>query len=525
MSESTWQFDLNEPGMTPFHRAGLLGLAASLKTRQLRDKFRHDIEGNRMRLQGLDTGTEAIHAFLRALYPIEKGGLIAFPLYRQLVDAHRAAIQSILFNTFLQHPQSRDAGKDIQVNVGVSEGDRGYKFKPLKDFEHRSERTAARIADAKDRNHSIPIAGWAMPGAVVKHIAYTKQTTWEDTPERYLLLMCAPLGCLWYAARAYLMNGDWDPKTQTVVVALQPTDLAEQADALYDFYDSTTNENPRLNLVAGVSDATLQAAVTLGLSEAEYNLSSGFYVMRFGKVGWSSQQKTRTGIMTVQLPPRFAAKTYGDILAYLPNHPYTTSTGYQDEQVMPMKERIAQNVLEQKPWYLGISEFMAGKRGKFMRQKLWKEGMRALVEKPHLWDDEVKREFVALMYEAIYNRYGRASAKAKVAGSSLQRALSREYERMVLEFSHCRTRDMLRETLMRFVAQTFPRFKDGTSQENPERDVLFRLVFQNEDWKEVRDLCLLAIATYKGRHANEVATGLDETSDAVGDDTENAENH
>jgi CRISPR-associated protein Cas8a1/Csx13 len=406
-------------------------------------------------------------------------------------------------------PQSRTVSKDIQVSAGVSEGDRTFQFKPLIDFRHRMKETAKTIADARQKGDPIPIAGWAMPGAVVKHIAHNA-TSWQDTPERYLLLMCAPLGCLWYSARAYTVNGDWDQRTQTIVVVPQPTDLEKQADALYKHYRYSINRQPRMNLVAGVADAALQAAVTFEIPRGDYRVASGFYVMRFGTVAWS-QQKTRTGALSIQNPQGSASNIYRNVMQYLSNCTYTTSAGQEDELVMPMKERIAKNVLEGKPWYLGISEFMTGKRGRLMRRKEWREGMRLLVEKTNPWTEGVKREFVELMHEAISNRYGRISAKAKAAGADLQRAFSREYDRMVLDFLHCRTREMLRETLMRFIAQTYPRFKDGGARENSEREVLFRIAFQNHDWREVKDLCLLAIATYRGRYASEVASGLNES--------------
>ncbi len=504
--------------MTPLHRAGLIGLAASCRTDKVRDWLAARgvavrIDGNRFIIEGLTCEAEVLHAFLTLLYEIDEDGLIRFPLFARLNQSERAAVQNVMMASFLQHPKSRKADSRPVLRPRSEDNDKEYTFKPLRDFSHRSPGVAEEIAKARKHGKMIELAGWAMPGAMVKHNAHASATAIQDTPERFFLLMLAPLGCMWYTARAYTEAGDWDPRVEAVVVVPRATNLAEASERLYEFYTAQQLSVPRMELVAGVADAAMHAAVAFTITTQSYRVHHDLYAMCFGTVAWSKQQKTRTRVLTVAKPSRAMALTYREILKELGNLRYEREDGTQVVLVMPMRERIAENVLNHRPWYLGFSEYVLGQRGALLRR--WRKGLRNLVHNERVWDDEAKRMFVELIQQAVANRYGQVNEKAQQAGADRGRAFEREYQRMVLDFAHCRSRDMFRHTLVRFMAQTHPRLKQNeVVSKNIERDLLLRFAIEEPDWREVRDLCLLAIATYRSRYEEERrddATGWEET--------------
>ncbi len=508
MSDVTWSFDLFEPGMTSVHRAGMVGLLASLQLlAKEQDSLlpRLTIDGTRMVLNGVDSSMEGIHYLLLTLYRIEDG-LISFPIFQKLSAKVRSDIQSILLNTFLQHGKSRVMNGDVK-HVGDEE-EKSYSYRPLASFNHQSANTAKIISDSMISGKSIPVAGWAIPGAVAKHIAHNSQTTWEDSPERFLLLMCAPLGCLYYKASSVDAHGDWDKHTQSVIVVPQVNSLKQQSERLQDYYGEREQQTS-LEVVSGVSDAALLgASVCMGINQFGRDQGMNLYVMRFGNVPWSSQQKTRTGAVTAVIPDEETYYRCNDILVNISNRQAISKDGKSYVQVMPMRERIAENLLHGQPWYLGLHEFMSGKRRLLLDQKIWREGMRRLVERTDTWDSDVKRKFVELMQKAVNNRYGKVSNKAMSSGSDVRTALQKESDKIVLSFQHSRTREALRETVMQFVAWTKPKISDGSANELTEREILMKLFFDSQiDWREVRDLCSLAIATYRGSYAEKLVDG------------------
>lgn len=499
MTEPAWNFDLFEPGMTGFHRAGLVGLLASLQSGCMGDTVHWQVSGNKLSLSGIGDSEEDVHRLLQTIYHMEEG-LVSFPIFGpRLLAEVRADIQSILLQTFLQHGKSRELEPGLRV-VGAEE-DTPFQYKPLLDFKHRSLATAQVIVKSKKSGKFIPVAGWALPGAVTKHIAHL-DTSWEDTPERFLLLMCAPLGCLYFKAQSYDGNGDWDKRTQSVIVIPEAVNLEQQVTRLVHFYEGRSQET-RIGLVGGVSDAVLRAAMEVELEESIRGQGMQFYGMRFGDVPWSKQQKTRTGALTIRQVNKQVKEQYHSTIQWLGNQTRKSARGDTYQLVMPMRERIVENLLRREPWYLGFHKYMHGKRRRLMMT--WREGMRELVENRGNWDNNLKKGFVDVVQKSVNNRFGKVYSQAISASSDTRRAFSREYERMILSFQNCRTKEAFRETLMRFIAGTYPRLKSDTPGQLTERDILQRSIFEGEvDWKELRDLCLLAIATYRGTHASQL---------------------
>lgn len=519
MTEPAWKFDLFEPGMTGFHRAGLVGLLASLQSGCMGDTVHWQVSGNKFVLTGIGDSEEDIHRLLQTIYHTEEG-LVSFPIFGpRLLAEVRADIQSILLQTFLQHGKSRELEAGMRI-VGAEE-ETNFQYKPLLDFKHRSLATARVIAKSKKSGKFIPVAGWALPGAVTKHIAHL-DTSWEDTPERFLLLMCAPLGCLYFKAQSYDENGDWDKRTQSVIVVPEAVSLEKQAAKLTCFYEGRSQET-RISLVGGVSDAVLRAAIEMELEESTRRQGMQFYAMRFGDVAWSKQQKTRTGAVTVRKIDQQVRERYQSTVQWFDNQSRKSAKGETYQLVMPMRERIVENLLRGEPWYLGFQGYMHGKRRWLMMT--WREGMRELVENRGNWDSNLKKGFVDVVQKGVNNRFGKVYSQAISSGSDTRRAFSREYERMILSFQNCRTKEALRETLMRFIAGTYPRLKSDAPGQLTERDILQRSIFEGEvDWKELRDLCLLAIATYRGTHASQLDDEISDVEELEGSELMTKEN-
>ena len=509
-----WVFDLNGPGMIPLHRAGLTGLLASLKQLEkfgeLLPNWEYEVRGNILHLPNMGTDSHSIAELLRGIYRIDKDGLMDFPLYRNTTIGYKVHVQQVLLGTFIQHPQSRKTAKQMEKQVyQVGDEQHSINFLPIYDFSHRSLSAAEEVSDAIRKNQYIDVKGWAFPGGMVRHNAFSKNTALQDTPERYLLLLAAPLGCLYFQSRAYLVNGDFDPKTQYVLAIPRPAGLSWFTDRLIRLYHSMDEQKSHL-YVSGESDAALLSALMFLLDRTAFRLDIdfqaikrgqlNFQVMRFGTAGWSKQQKTRTGVISTTVLKTEMIETYLHIDQYLKPRERKTQQGDTFIDVMPMRNRIAENLIRERPWYSDFAEYVSDARRK--KVKSWRKELSQLIKDLN-WSQETKRRFVDLVQAAVRNRYGRVSSEAKSVGANVGSLLDREYDRMVLTFSKCRTKENFREELFRFLAVNRAKLKELSPQERI--DMLLKVAVEN-DWKEARDLCLLAIVTYSGKEKDEEET-------------------
>jgi CRISPR-associated protein Cas8a1/Csx13 len=88
----------------------------------------------------------------------------------------------------------------------------------------------------------ISVAGWLNPGAVVRHVAFSADTSFEEPPENAFVLLFAPVACYYYNLRSRLR----DKRAQYALVVPEILDLEQYAnyrqnsnlrDAAYqDFY-------------------------------------------------------------------------------------------------------------------------------------------------------------------------------------------------------------------------------------------------------------------------------------------------
>jgi len=102
-----------------------------------------------------------------------------------------------------------------------------------------------------------------------------------------------------------------------------------------------------------------------------------------------------------------------------------------------------------------------------------------------------ERTIVEACHEAWRRRMGKIGEKARREGSNFFDQVSREFEKTRVEFSRCKNAAALRQTLVDFWARSgpLPQLQEGW------RDVMPLL--DEMHWSKVRDLVLLALASYK----------------------------
>jgi len=202
------QLHLGDPGMTLMHRAGLAGLWMTLEqlesTRDRPGNLSWQRDNRSVSLSWEGSDREVLDWLLGQAFQVDGDGLIALTgLNPQAMDRQtRVTVHQGMLGTLLQHNKTHQATGQQTVALEVDEREVTVKYKALKSYVHQT--FANKLCDGKGKLQRKPIdvAGWINPGAAVRHVAFSSQTSFQELPEMVLALLFAPMGCQFLAAIA-----------------------------------------------------------------------------------------------------------------------------------------------------------------------------------------------------------------------------------------------------------------------------------------------------------------------------------
>jgi len=520
---------LFDPGMSPIHRAGLGGLACTLryieKAYRDGDLRKEDVPSTPW-IDGkppweikplqitLDFGNPRnAGSFLETLFACAfclKEKLIYLPAQHRTEPSIEvlAELQRGLLLSFLQHgskgvrqlqkeetPIAYEVdGRPLQVTARFCSF---YKHqKGWEQFCNKSGELAGK---------PVKVVGPLNPGAVVRHVAFDAQTKIEEDPAQALPLYFALVGCL-----ALPIN-----RGSGVLLVPEVTDLQ----AFAKLRPGMTPNCIRECRITGTSDAALQAQVRLTASKLilRHNLP-GCFAVRFKPTPWASQQKSRVEVTYVPPSGERQLQQFQTALAELPprivSPKIRQSNGdsgpkyfWADSVVRPL---VADNLASGQPWYRGFVGLMrktdpVTKRPIRDRLVFEKGGLHAMIEKI-TWEDRGESAVVRAVHEALRLRYGRIADENRGNPGTMKNRWRGEYDRWRLAFSGAKTSEQFRHSL----CDLFGRAGINRVLRDQWPEVLPLL--DASRWQLTRDLALLALASYKGKGADEIATTVDETA-------------
>jgi CRISPR-associated protein Cas8a1/Csx13 len=209
------------PGMSILHRAGLGGLACTLKAieRQYTDgllaktKLPAAFDGKNppweidetsvtLRFGKPENAGKYLEKLFAFAFNIRKDGLISLPGQYELEPsvAALADLQQGFTLTFLQHGRVRTLAKEVTTSSYDPDGDGNpgviVEYKKCSYFKH--QKSWENLVDSQGCivTSMIKLDGPISPGTVVRHVAFTGDTGAEDPIERMLPLYFALVGCL-----------------------------------------------------------------------------------------------------------------------------------------------------------------------------------------------------------------------------------------------------------------------------------------------------------------------------------------
>jgi CRISPR-associated protein Cas8a1/Csx13 len=530
----TLTMNLFAPGMSMLHRAGLGGLACSLRAIE-RDVQKKKLPENR-RPGGkwangqppwnitensitLDFGEpESAASYLQTLFEYSfdlKEDLFFLPgQYGNLVPSHpvRAYLQQGITLTFLQHGLTRKLAKNETVLTFNPEEDSSkalqYQFKGCTEYKH--QKGWKDITDSKGRleRNPVEIAGPLSPGAVVRHNAFSTPTKLYDLPAQILPLYFAIVGCLPLAIN----------RGSGVLLIPDVTDLMVFPAIRAAMTPKTTRECQ----ITIASDAALQTQLRLRATEEINKLElPACHVVTFQPTPWASQQKSRVDAITVEpgsdevlsqfsvamkeLSPRIATREIEESSGKGMQKVVTkrSESFWVDSIVRPL---VATNLARGRPWYHNFVELMVkidpvSKRP--LRDKLFfeKKGLSAMVEKVP-WSDSGESTIVNAVHESIGRRYGLISKENKGNSTAMKNRWKGEYDRWRLAFAGAKTSEQFRRSLCDLFSRA------GVNSVLQENWTNILPMLSDNRWQQARDLALLGLASYSGKGAKEIEEAI-----------------
>ena len=519
------------PGMSLLHRAGLGGLACTL--RAMESQFPKGecpwlIEPQAVTLLFEDPAKagEYLKRLFAFAFAIGKAdGLIRLPgqYLTEPSAAVLADLQAGLTLTFLQHGQVRQLAKEPSTVSYDPMGDGVpliVKYHKCSGFKHQDGWEAFGERDGTLTRGQLKVDGPLNPGAVVRHRAFTGDTVAKDPPERMLPLYFALVGCISL------------PVNRGVAALLVPE--VEDLTVFIEDRPSLTPTTARECQIANTTDAVLQAQLRIRSRKMAKGLDvPGCYAMTFRPTVWASQLKSRVGTVHVprvpsddkmldrfqraldRLPTRVKSRT---ITEHTGKGKSKRTTERQesfrvDSIVRPL---VADNLALGRRWYTGFSNLMTKNNpatDKPYRASLpfERKGLHDMISDTMMWDEAGERLVVQAVHEAISRRLGQIRGETDGESSKpLSQATKNRWERfrekLRLDLAGAKTEAQLRFALTDL-------FSRGGSNSVLREHWAAVLPVIRKDWQLARDLGLLALASYAGRGTNDATVIPDTTQE------------
>lgn len=515
------EFHLSNPRYTLLHRAGLAGLWMTLFQFE-QENFQPDNLHWRLYPQGLTLEWEGIDldildALFKQAFQIDDDGMIQLRGLdpQKLPIEERLICHEGMVNTFVQHtsacksPSKQPKQKSFfeeedQPGTGIT-----ISYKDVGWYIHQDFAKSLCNKQGELIDDFINVAGWLNPGAAVRHVAFSQQTSFEELAVDALVLAFAPVACCYFRLRSHLRH----ERSQYALVIPEIENLENYAQyrrgsyrvlAFRDLYATGTADAGLRFLVASQTNTTL----------AEYRVQR-CQVITLGTVTWSKQQKTRTDLSIINPDPE-TQETYRLARQLLPDRELDGEYGRFLISSLA-RELITENLAKSRPWYAGISSTI-NSNALFEQLSFERGGLNEMIRSVGQWSDREKR-FVNACHEALSRIYGQVNkdvmeqvkkdkASPNFTKKLRQAAFNRKTIRIRAEINRCKNAATFQRFIVKFWSDAgqLPTLCQHWSE-------LMELAIGHKTWSLARDLALLALASYKGK-------GVSNDDDVTAEETE-----
>jgi CRISPR-associated protein Cas8a1/Csx13 len=464
MTELT--LSIYDPNTLLPHRAGIAGLALALSSMPKDGApLMWEITEDEVKLAWECTDKEAVQWLIEHTYQIQDGYLNvpALKLDRQGLYSFTEGLTS----TFLQHSKQRKRDNNaVSLSFKVEEGEPEIRvdFRPLLECYYTGDLKEAFNTKGNFKSE-ISLKGHHLPGLVECFV----NGAYQESPSNFLALLFTPLSCHYHKL----------PAARSALVIPEVQNLWRWIDRKQEL-SGRTYRNFRSSS-AGESGLQFLWHQTL-MEDGQKGGISYCEVYQLGKQTWDGNQS-----YLKQAVYRFKVRSdtlqiYDSATQFFP-HRVKQKEGNEPflafSKALPW---LCNNLITDRYWYSGFYEFRK-RNGLYERQGLVKMTEHYLKPEEQILFDAVQGGFSAYLRGQILQA---EKQKRKLDYGQVT-------DKVIYRFQRPSTQQEFASALVDFLSQFRSKAASGVGAE------IYAWLHKDSQWKQARDLTLLAIATYKSK--------------------------
>jgi CRISPR-associated protein Cas8a1/Csx13 len=465
MTELT--LSIYDPNTLLPHRAGIAGLALALSSMPKDEApLTWEITEDEVRLKWTCTDKEAVQWLVENTYKIADGGYLdvaALNLDRQGLYSFTEGVVS----TFLQHSQQRKRDSNaVSLAFQIDEGQPEIRvdFRPLLGCYYTGDLKDAFTTKGAFKSE-ITLKGHHLPGLVECFV----NGAYQESPNNFLALIFTPLACSYHKL----------PEARSALVIPEVQNLNQWINRKQEL-SGRTYRNFRSSS-AGESGLQFLWQETL-MEDADKYKVGYCEVYQLGKQTWDGNQSyLKQAVYRVKVKPEII-QIYDSAKQFFPPQVKTNDKNEPWLAVSKTLPWICDNMIADKPWYLGFYEFRK-RNVLYERIGLVKMTENYLNVQEQILFDSIQGAFSAYLRGQI--------VQAQKQGRKLD--YGQVTDKVIYRLQRPSTQQEFASALVDFLSQFRSKAASGMGAE------IYAWIHRESQWKQARDLALLAISTYKSK--------------------------
>lgn len=461
----TLTLSIFDPNTLLPHRAGIAGLALALSAINPDDvPFEWEVTEDAVKLSWKCSDKEAVLSLIQQTYRIQNGYLDVPALNLDLQGKY--TFTEGVMSTFLQHGKQRKQSKAaINLTFSIDEGqpEISRSFRPVEDCYYTGD--FQELFSSKGAFKSkIPVKGHHLPGLVecFAHGAY------QESPQGFLSLLFLPLACSYYHLPGY----------RSAIVIPEVKNLQQWvgrrqklAGRTYKNFHSSSSGESALRFL--LQERLLQDNRQFRVDYCE--------VYQLGKQQWDgSQSYLKQAVYRVKVSDAILALYDSAFQFFKPQVRQNEKgeTWLATSKVLPW---LCDNLIANKPWYFGFHIFY--KQNEIYERKGLVKMTQYLEPLEQVFFDAVQGAFRSYLREQRIQaqKQGREPDYPQVT------------DKVINRLQRPSTQQDFAKTIVDFLSRHRSKATRGVGAE------IYQWLHKDNQWKQARDLALLAIASYTGK--------------------------
>ncbi len=455
------------------HRAGIAGLALALSVMPTKDApLTWEVTEDAVKLTWEGNDLEAVKWLLDQAYQITSDGYLKVPALKLDGQGHYTFTQGVL-STFLQHSKQRSMDAAVGRSFVIDEGQPELRIdvRPLLNCYYTDDMKEAFSSKGAFKKE-ISLKGHHLPGLV----ECFANGSYQESPEGFLALLFLPIACGYYKLPAQSVGGKMSARSAVVIPSV--TNLthwvrsrqAMSGRTYKDFRSSGAGESALHFLL---QEKTLEDVQQFRVDYCE--------VYQLGKQVWDGNQSyLKQAVYRVQVSDA-VLELYDLARQLFPVQIKQKENGETWLAISKALPWICDNLIAQKPWHVGFFEFR--KRNKFLERKGLVKMTEYLNAEEQVLFDAVQGAFS----KYLYGQYKQAQKQGRPMD------YGQVTDKVIYRMQRPSTQQEFATALVDFLSQFRSKAGRATGAQ------IYHWIHREANWRQARDLTLLAIATYTSK--------------------------